>query len=98
MPTNKTKDKMESTTCPCCCGPGFIIVRIIALLILPIAFIWSLNTLFFAGTIGYSIYDWFAALIIIFVVSGGKVMMRRWHFGNGCGCGGQCACSMDQKK
>ncbi|MDE1768690.1 MAG: hypothetical protein KGH64_04870 [Candidatus Micrarchaeota archaeon] len=102
MPT-KTNSKMESSKksmsyCSCCCGPGFIAVRIIAMIVAPLFLIWSLDTLFFsAAPIQYNLFTWFAGLVLIALFAG-KGMMKRWHFFGGCGCAGQCSCYTDQKK
>ena len=97
MPTSKTNAKMASDDkmgmkCPCCCGPGYIVVKILALIILPFLLLWSLNALFFAAApIAYTTYTWLAALIIIVVLSGKA--FKRLHFMGGCGCGGRCCSS-----
>lgn len=48
-------------------------IAIIAFVIfvIPMAGIWSLNTLFPVLAIGYSIETWFAALVLMVIVGGG---------------------------
>ena len=95
MPNNKNNAKaMDSRmmcSCPCCCSPWRIIAIVIALIVVPLLFIWSIDTLF-SLAIGYSIFTWFAALVVVVVLSGKG--MKRWRMG----CN-QCNCAMmNQKK
>jgi hypothetical protein len=43
---------------------GLILVVVILLGIGPLITIWTLNTLFFAGSIAYSLKTWFAMLLL----------------------------------
>jgi len=96
VPAKKTDDKMECK-CPCCYRPWSIVGMVVCALVLPILLIWSLNTLFLIS-ISYSVYTWFAALIVIFVLSGKAMKCKMMGHGcTGC-CGGKCDCVVDQKR
>ena len=96
MPVNKINAKTECR-CPCCYGPWSIIGMVVCVLALPLLLIWSLNTLFLIS-ISYNLFTWFAALILVLVLSGRAMKFKMMSHGcTGC-CGGKCGCVTDQKK
>jgi hypothetical protein len=53
-----------------------IVVALLALWLLPLAFIWAINTLF-TLTIAYSTLNWFCALVIMLLLGGGRSRKSR---------------------
>lgn len=57
--------------------PFIVVGVLVALIVIPIAFIWAINELFKLNIV-YNIYTWFAALIILGVLHGGRGM-KHWN-------------------
>ncbi len=90
----KEKPKVGECECRCGSGPAKIVGLIVALLLVPILFIWSLHMLF-SLAIAYNPFTWFAALILVTIIGRGG---RFWHHRNWCiccmyGCMGHCSIS-----
>lgn len=83
------RPKMENTDegsgmnkCGCrCCDAGGVLCAVVVAIFVPLLFIWALDTLFVL-TIPFTVWTWFAALVVVTVISGGwrGWARHRWCF------------------
>ncbi len=88
MAKAKPDMKMDDMMCQCCNGPWRWTAVVLMAIIVPVLFIWALDTLF-GLTITYTVYTWFAALIVVTVLGGKGWEMWMGHQ--------WCACSAMHK-
>ena len=56
---------------------GILIVLVAGLIFLPLLVIWSLNTLFPSLAIAYGLAEWFAVLVLTYIVGGKGVSITK---------------------